>query len=425
MHASYAVLGRNTGESSSIRPQSIGGLSFIGTLLVMSFAAFMLGGFNVLAADVVPFFTVQLQRHYSASYYEMLGPIFAITVLDIAIVFALMGVLSKYITVKGEHSVEGMLSPKKEEKLFKRVYLIVVLEEFSARLLFLGIFYKLPVFHNPVGFYTLFLVGNTLWALVHLGNFKSKEDRSPLLVLPQFIGGVSLTYIFMKYGFFPAFIAHFVYNCVLFAASKRQETNWVDFKLIQLGAVYMVIGWLLLDRPLSDTMTWFAPHSSFVLEGWGFRQYFALLLLLDGASDVLFGLLCYDRSGLEGMHELRKELEKNGRTFFSVEFWGLYAVAALAFGAVITLAVWLINGALTDVGIADVVTRIFLVASILCFCAHGRSGSSIARVFFERVIEIMVVCAVVFALGGLAAVCFVAVYLLVTGPRQVLMSYDT
>jgi membrane protease YdiL (CAAX protease family)/calcineurin-like phosphoesterase family protein len=64
-----------------------------------------------------------------------------------------------------------------------------------------------------------FYILTILFAYVHLFNFKNTPNIllfSPLLVMPQFIAGLVLGYIRVKYNFLIGFLFHATYNAILF-----------------------------------------------------------------------------------------------------------------------------------------------------------------------------------------------------------------
>ena len=65
-----------------------------------------------------------------------------------------------------------------------------------------------------------FYLSAVLFALIHLTNFSNTNVLfyilAPLIVLPQFIGGLTLGYIRLKLGFFWGVLLHGLYNLILF-----------------------------------------------------------------------------------------------------------------------------------------------------------------------------------------------------------------
>lgn len=84
-------------------------------------------------------------------------------------------------------------------------------EELYARALFLGFLAKLKP-SSMWWFYAMFLLGNGSWALVHMTSF---NNASALHCLPQFMGGIVLSYAFLTYGFVGCASLHIAYNWTL------------------------------------------------------------------------------------------------------------------------------------------------------------------------------------------------------------------
>jgi hypothetical protein len=67
-----------------------------------------------------------------------------------------------------------------EARISDILHIACFLEELLTRWLFLGAIPYVFGLHGPISFYVLFLVGNILWALIHLLNYRDREDRNPL-----------------------------------------------------------------------------------------------------------------------------------------------------------------------------------------------------------------------------------------------------
>jgi membrane protease YdiL (CAAX protease family) len=69
-------------------------------------------------------------------------------------------------------------------------------------------------------FRTFFYLSAILFALMHLTNFGNTNTLyyilAPLIILPQFIGGITLGYTRLKLGFFWGVLQHGLYNFILF-----------------------------------------------------------------------------------------------------------------------------------------------------------------------------------------------------------------
>ncbi len=105
-----------------------------------------------------------------------------------------------------------------------KIAALVFYEEFYTRWMFLGILGGLAWFQGPVAFYTLFLIGNGAWAIIHLTNYPA-GTRNPLRILPHFFLGIPFTIMFLRYGLLGAFVGHFVWNMVPVLPSLIDQTR--------------------------------------------------------------------------------------------------------------------------------------------------------------------------------------------------------
>lgn len=91
-------------------------------------------------------------------------------------------------------------------------------------------------------FRVFFYLSAILFALVHLTNYSNNNILfyilAPLIVLPQFIGGVTLGYLRLKLGFFWGVLQHGLYNLIIFSfgilffnTSQLTKTTNADYSL--------------------------------------------------------------------------------------------------------------------------------------------------------------------------------------------------
>ena len=70
-------------------------------------------------------------------------------------------------------------------------------------------------------FRKIFYLSTILFALIHLTNYSNNNIffyiLAPLIVLPQFIGGITLGYLRLKLGFFWGVLQHGLYNLIIFS----------------------------------------------------------------------------------------------------------------------------------------------------------------------------------------------------------------
>lgn len=95
-----------------------------------------------------------------------------------------------------------------------KVACIVLLEEFYARWLFLGLLAKIAWFSGPVWLYVFFFFGNTLWSALHITNYR-KGQRYLSVTIPVFCYGFVSAVMFFRYGLLGAFLCHTIWDCLL------------------------------------------------------------------------------------------------------------------------------------------------------------------------------------------------------------------
>ncbi len=179
------------------------------------------------------------------------------------------------------------------QKIFRALFLMVLLEEVFFRWLLLGQLTKL--FTSTVAFYVILLASNGLFAVVHLGNYKHENDRRLIRVMPQLITGLFLSFVFVKYGLVASTLAHFAHNAVLYSTFKVQRTNVVDGLLIVLHALFAGIAYSLMDRPVHQAATWFSGEPISKIPDWGFWDYVLLAMFLSACSQLVADVLLFDK----------------------------------------------------------------------------------------------------------------------------------
>jgi hypothetical protein len=95
-----------------------------------------------------------------------------------------------------------------------KVACIVLIEEFYARWLFLGLLAKLAWFPGVYWFYFFFFFGNTLWSALHITNYR-KGERHISVTIPVFCYGFIAAVMFLRYGLVGAFVCHLIWDCIL------------------------------------------------------------------------------------------------------------------------------------------------------------------------------------------------------------------
>ena len=348
-------------------------------------------GWKELGADMLDFFSGRLLEGSNAKNDLLIAlpESLASLVVDIPIAFMLaFGARAIFRGNGKESSSRPSTKQKQPTDIFKKIFLVITLEEVFARWLFLGILW--PWFGGGVAaFYILFLLGNGIWALIHLRNW-AEEDPHPTWVLPQFWGGILLTILYVKHGFAVALLAHFAYDCILFCGMAKQKFDPFDLVHVGLGVIYVGLGHLCLSQNPSDALDWFRTRDTIVLEGWGLWDYIILPLILAGWAAIVFGLLGYDQSGSS------RSSEENSKRKITVNHPGLFLLIILlvillaplvAIGANYAVF-WLSTKFTASVPIAAVAAGIFWT-----FRKHDESLSAMCRTFWASVpLAIVVMC---------------------------------
>lgn len=250
--------------------------------------------------------------------------------------------------------------------------ILVIVEELYARWLFLGV---LALFlDGNVLFYLLFLIGNGTWALIHRWNH---ADRKVARALPQFLGGIVLTAVFMRYGLAAAVVTHAAFNMLLWSTQRPAAVRG-RAALVAYNVVLAVLAALVIDRPLSDMLHWLRTDTVSALPGWEVGDYFCGVLFVCAVLTALAEVLGYvaDPAGPTGM----------------LDDWR--ATAAMVPVAVVVF--WLL-GFLTD----SAWTRTVVVAMVLIVAVAGsKTGHGLARVFWFDIPIITVELYAVFALDS-------------------------
>lgn len=279
--------------------QSHGEYSYMATLLVIIAIAWWFGGFYTLFDDIASF--VQhgsLQKFsYESTPFIMVFPVLlAVMAMDVLLnVHVVWPIITQVVRKQhGTHSIVESVRQMKQGSHFAKSLKAVVFEELYARMFFLGIMTQLPIFSGTIGYWAMFLIGNSLWAYHHLSNYQDPRDRKLLLVLPQFIGGIFFSYVFIQYGFWATIFVHFGCNAILDKSCPFQKIT----KHTVTNMVYSVscafISYLIMRQDLSDTLAWFGSAPVFILTGWSPWDYVLVSIFFISCFVSVCDLLLYD-----------------------------------------------------------------------------------------------------------------------------------
>ena len=366
--------------------------TMVGTWLLLLVFAATTNGFsnywqvlrNLLSLDAT------MAQLHSGEFTTMAPTIAAMVVIALVVIIPVVMLVTKLVPLKDtdkEVHKEGhdtMLGGQKPKEQYAVIMATLTFEEVLARLLFLGVIGQIAWFANSnIAFYALFFAGNLIWALIHLGNLKKDGKPFPdlkwyemiVFVMPQFVIGILITAVYLPYGFLGAVIAHVAYDMVLFCSDRVDVFNLGEKLICVYHAIvggtaltyFLVVG----KQSLFDMKLWLNDSlTSFALPGWGFWDYTSAIVALTSFTILALELLFYDREG----GETKKELIRD---------W-LYA------GAFLLIAYFIVKATqgMTYLPMAGVVVVMALLGALL---VRSRSGSAIARLFWESVLGSSVV----------------------------------
>ncbi len=401
--------------SQEIKPE-LGAVSAMGTYILLCTIAFLSGKFTLVIFDLFRLFTTGSLTSIEINEYTFLIMLYIIAiavVVDLAISFPLALVIRKKYGDLGSHSVAELLTNMKEGNIFLLFFGMVVLEEVIARWFFLGLLRKISWFSGPFGFFLMFLIGNGLWALVHIKNYKKKEIWHPVLVLPQFIAGFFFSYLFVKYGLIASILGHFASNAVLLCVHKKQNFDKKDVMIICYTGFCFLFGWFMLDKPITDVFQWFSDGASFKLEGWRFWDYVWADMMVGGLISFIFGVLMYDR-GNAGKKLFDREAKLKPFIFirrFLVVMICLYFIFILA-------------NYLMSFIIPSLPYRVLILGILICLAEKGASCSAMARTFWSTLPQLCFAFCCTLALGFPFGVLWMVVSVITSFPERVLVALD-
>ncbi len=344
----------------------------------------------------------------NTSFLFMFAIIFATITIELPLTLGL-GAITHFLVgeTKGGHSIEEMMNKMGYDHHFMKAFISVMEEELTARWIFLGILPKLfPFLSGTIAFYVLFFLGNGLWALRHLYNYREERDQQVLRVLPQFVSGVFLTYVFVKYGLLASVLMHFASNAIVLSFHKLQRWSAVDILQAGYSAVCVGVSFALIDKPVSDILPWFSNQPTFALPGWEFCDYVKLSVFLGSWSALLLDLLMYDK-GDAGQKD-----ESSSNPFYILV--GLAVIFAIIYGTF-----WLLGFVITSVPY-----RVLVLAILLSFLQKGSSGSAMARVFWSSLPDAYIAVCIFQAVGFWLSLAYVLIESLLYWPRKALAAID-
>lgn len=224
----------------------------------------------------------------------IMGALVAIVVLRIPITVTIGWIMKKIL---GKPTSRASFFKYGEDKKYWLAYLLytVAFEEIFARQLFLDVLPKLLHVESTWGLWGLLILGNVLWAYLHLYNFSKERDRKFGYVLTQFIGGFFYAFVFLKFGLIPSILMHFMFNAVLFSGLKGQISENYRLQTTFTQLCIAGISYMLFNQNVGDLLLWIqAEGKPIPLPGWGLLDYITISLTISCTVQAIFTLLRYD-----------------------------------------------------------------------------------------------------------------------------------
>jgi hypothetical protein len=385
--------------------KSLGLLSAVATFVVVVLVGFKTGVYGLVFKEIWLLLTGSVSEIASSSPpFLLMFPVILATVaieLPCTILGAYIAVF--ILGVHGKHALSESVGEIKEEYLFKKFFIAVIDEELLARWFFLGVLTQLPFLSGAFAFYLLFMLGNALWALLHLANFKEEKDWHPLRVLPQFVAGLFFTYIYVKYGLLAAALTHFASNAILFATHRVQNINEVDMLITAYAVFTTFTSYAFMERPMSDAMLWFKDVPTYALPGWGVMDYLKLSVFVTSSLMALFGFLLYDRGEAGKKHP---------------------GIFEHILGFPVLIIVTYILFSVLGIFFSSLPYRVLCIAIFYTFAHKGASGSAMTRTFWVILPDIFTTVCIIEALNFWPCLLWMAMETLIHAPRTYMTQYD-
>jgi len=316
-----------------------------------------------------------------------------ITIVSVVLITLPFAAIAGNLTSGKTESYDSEAMDKMLDKGPMALFSVVALEEIVTRGLFLGLITK--VFTGDIDFYAMFIIGNALWAFVHIYNFKDEEEQSIIRVLPQFIAGIAFTYIFVKYGLFAAIMAHYVYNTILLATRKEKMPNSKTFLVFVYYIVLFVATWFLMSSReigMADLSVWLTENIT-ALSGYNFWDYAIVLFAIHSFIGFLATALLLDSVG--NNRKVLDTLNEEGGFVFVLS---VFILMMIQVGITLFL-----NWALSFV-VSSLIVRSIVITIALALLADSSSGSALAKATFVKLPSSFFTVAAFLALGFWPAV---------------------
>lgn len=277
----------------------IGFYSFCGLFLLLFLICYTFGAnYFVIAADLISFWSGDFAKSVppqgeslGQSIVYITGLVLISTAVEIVILFLVSAAIGRSQTFAID-SIDRMLD-RGPLPLFGSVFI----EELLARLLFLG--FIAAIFTGALAWYILAIMANSVWAYIHIYNYREQRDQSFLRVIPQFIAGLTYAYIFARYGFFTVVMAHYLGDVLILSTRKEQVPNSKDGLLLAyyalVGLIFSLIGYFR-GVNLLDFGNWINGDGSLnPIPGYGFWDYLVGYGIVSSFCSVMGYVLLLDR----------------------------------------------------------------------------------------------------------------------------------
>lgn len=297
--------------------------TLIGTWGLIAVFTWVTSGFVPFFHIAAHFLTGELAEVRSYGAANSASIIAATVVVLLPMLIAVIALLSKRIPSDTDEDINATRHP---ERRFVICMFYVFGENIVFRFLPLGVLRKIPGLDSDLVFYLLFLTSTSIFAVAHWRTFDEEKRTLPvsiklLLVLPQFIGGLFFSMIYVSHGFFTTLLAHIIYDTVVFSAYNilhRFRDHHSHHKVLYCYHLLWLAGglccflvwsnhsfceiWQLLTFQYDD-LEW---------RNWNYNLVMAILFL--SFYSLLLEILQYD-------HEKQRTLKLEWRTLF---FYGVF-----------------------------------------------------------------------------------------------------
>lgn len=401
--------GNRVDENLSVKPAGV--ITVFGTFALLLFIAVtQTPDLSQILAEMQAFFTgdVETVKLNHTTFLQMIPIILLTVVIELPLGIATAYLALALVGKATNHSVRNMIPDMKGKPIFQSLFFLVFVEEVIFRWLLIGQPMKIEGLSHGVGFYVVLLFANVSFALIHLYNYKNEEDRQKIRVVPQFIGGMMFSFVFVKYGLVASCLAHFASNAIIFSRFKLQNTNWVDAALIILHGAMALIAWNMMDKPITDATIWFNGEPIYAIPGWTTRDYVLFALFVNSCFNLVADLLLYD-----------KNQDEKKVNIHPIHYVWIAPIAALLGLGVIYCAYWLVG-----LGISDIPFRILVCSLLLTAVAKNHSLSSAQRAFWVAVPTSYVSIAIFESLGFSGAWWYAIISMTIGIPQLVLSKFD-